>query len=82
MKVKELISKLKECEQEAEILCAQDEEGNDYRPLDVIDDSWLYRRDKIKGVYDDLLTPDDIEHMGYTSKEIEDYKPVVIMWPG
>jgi len=72
MKVKELIKRLKKCNQEADVILSGDGEGNDYSPLSELDNC-MYEPDTTWSgeiCYADEMEEDDV----YENN-------AVVLWP-
>lgn len=66
MKVKDLIKKLKECDQEAYVIMASDGEGNEFHPMDAVIEAGIFdKRDEYP-----------------VEEADENTVPAVFVWPG
>ena len=77
MKVRELVEKLLNEDQDAEVFVASDEEGNSINPLwSAVASQYLDTGSEI-----DLIHPADIEAGEYDEDDIADFGSGVVLWP-
>jgi len=82
MNVKQLITLLKTCDQNALVILAKDEEGNGFSPLAGVDDTANYVSDSTYAGEIGLreLTPELIEQ-GYGEDDVVGGVKAVVLWP-
>lgn len=83
MKVKELIEKLKEHDQDRVVVMSKDGEGNEYSPLANMGTASYVAESTWSGYIG--LEPGDLDDeaiaQGYTEEDVKNGEPALVLWP-